>query len=200
MPRGKRYALEQSVIWALTELPKGDVLQSKVVRPMTQRKREVVWRNYEASLDVASLEPKSRTSSTYVLQEYFVPVQSFHAYARQMARLIGQHGAQVLNVSVRHSLADEYSLMAWAREEVFSFVVYYKQNTDADSQQRTASWTRDMVAAALEHGGSYYLPYQRHATQEQFDTAYPQKARFKQIKVQFDPAGRMTNELWKQYL
>ena len=117
-----------------------------------------------------------------------------------MAALIRRHGSQVLNVSVRHSPADEDSVMAWAREEVFSFVVYYKQGTDAQSMQRTAAWTRDMVDAALEHGGSYYLPYQRHATQNQFDAAYPGKGAFKRIKAHFDPADRMSNELLKQYL
>lgn len=198
--RGKRYALEQSLIWAVTELPKGDLLQRKVVRPLMQRKPEVVWRNYEASLDAASLEPKSRTASTYVLQEYFVPVRHFVAYTRQMATVIRRHGGQVLNVSVRHSPADEDSVMAWAPEEVFSFVVYYKQGTDAASRQGTATWTRDMVATALEHDGSYYLPYQRHATQSQFDAAYPQKSAFQRIKAEFDPGNRMSNELWRQYL
>jgi len=200
VPRGKRYALEQSLIWAVTELPKGDLLQRKVLRPLIQRKPEVVWRNYEASLDAASLEPKSRTASTYVLQEYFVPVRHFSAYTSLMAAVIRRHGAQVLNVSVRHSQADEDSVMAWARDEVFSFVVYYKQGTDAASMQGTAAWTRDMVATALEYGGSYYLPYQRHATQSQFDAAYPQKSAFKRVKDEFDPGHRMSNELWKQYL
>ena len=184
----------------MTELPGGDKLQSKVIRPALLRKRAVVWRNHEASLDAASLEPESRASSTYVLQEYFVPLRHFASFALEMAQTIRRHEAMVLNVSVRHSPADDESLMAWAREDVFSFVVYYKQEVHRQAMEQARLWTHAMVAIALRHGGSYYLPYQRHATQAQFDAAYPQKELFKQVKSTFDPAGRMTNELWKQYL
>jgi FAD/FMN-containing dehydrogenase len=175
-------------------------LQRKVVRPALLDKPAVVWRNYEASLDAASLEPKSRAASTYALQEYFVPVRHFVSFAQELAQIIRHHRARVLNVSVRHSPADEDAIMAWAREEVFSFVVYFKQDVDPQTIERVGAWTRDLVAAALKHEGSYYLPYQLHASRAQFDAAYPQKAQFKQVKSRFDPMGRMTNELWKEYL
>lgn len=200
VPRGLDYTLEQSAIWALTVLPNGDKLQRKVVRPALLGKPAVVWRNYEASLDAASLEPRSRDSSTYVLQEYFVPKRHFVSFAGQLGQIVRRHEAQVLNVSVRHSPADEDAVMAWAREEVFSFVVYFKQDIDAAAIERVGAWTRELIAAALQHEGTYYLPYQRHATRSQFDAAYPRKALFQKIKSQFDPAGRMTNELWNQYL
>lgn len=198
--RGEDYALERNLIRAVTELPNGDKLQRKVVRPALVRKPAVVWRNYEASLDVASLEPESRATSTYVLQEYFVPVRHFREFAASLTQIIQRHKAKVLNVSIRHSPPDLDSVMAWAREEVFSFVIYYKQAVDARALDQVGVWTRDMIAAALRYGGSYYLPYQRHATPAQFEAAYPQKTQFKQIKAQFDPLGRMTNELWRQYL
>lgn len=200
VPRGRSYALEQNVIWALTELPNGDKLQRKVVRPALLGKPAVVWRNYEASLDAASLEPKSRTASTYALQEYFVPVRHLGSFVQELAQIVQRHRAQVLNVSIRHSPADEDAIMAWAREEVFSFVVYFKQDVHPQAIERVGAWTRDLIATALKHEGSYYLPYQLHATRPQFDAAYPQKVQFKKIKSQFDPAGRMMNELWKEYL
>jgi FAD/FMN-containing dehydrogenase len=200
VPRGLDYTLEQGVIWALTSLPNGDKLQRKVVRPALLGKPAVVWRNYEASLDAASLEPRSREASTYVLQEYFVPIRHFVSFAQHLGRIVRRHQARVLNVSVRHSPADEDAVMAWAREEVFSFVVYFKQGVDPAAIERVGDWTRELIAAALHHEGSYYLPYQRHATGAQFDAAYPQKASFQKIKARFDPAGRMTNELWNQYL
>ena len=200
VPRGLAYTLEQNVIWALTSLPNGDKLQRKVVRPALLGKPAVVWRNYEASLDAASLEPRSRASSTYALQEYFVPVRHFASFAQQLGQIVRRHEARVLNVSVRHSPADEDAVMAWAREEVFSFVVYFKQDVDAAAVERVGAWTRELIDAALKHEGTYYLPYQRHASRSQFDAAYPQKALFQKIKSRFDPAGRMTNELWNQYL
>ena len=90
--------------------------------------------------------------------------------------------------------------MAWAREPVFCFVLYYKQAVGPAAAQEVGQWTRELIDAALRHEGSYYLPYQRHATQQQFDAAYPASDRFRRIKAQADPRGRMMNELWRQYL
>jgi len=200
VPRGQRYDLGKSVIWAVTELPGGHQLQRKVVRPALLRGQPVVWRNHEASLDAASLEPASRSQSTYVLQEYFVPVAHFAAFTRGMAHILRRHAAQVLNVSVRHAPPDPDAVMAWARDEVFSWVLYYKQGTSVEAQAKVGRWTRELIDLALQHGGTYYLPYQRHATSAQFAAAYPQADRFRATKAVWDPQGRMTNMLWQQYL
>lgn len=200
VPRGQSYGLEQNVLFAMTELPRGDLLRSKLVHPLLLSRPSVKWRNHEASLDVAELEPRTRLVSTYVLQEYFIPVRHFAAFARAMAATIRRHDAQVLNVSVRHSPADSTSLLPWAKEEVFSFVVYYKQRTHAEARRKAGEWTRSMIDTALAFGGRYYLPYQLHATRAQFDRAYPEAEALRAIKRSVDPSGRLSNELWARYL
>ena len=200
VPRGQSYGLEQNMLFAMSELPRSDLLRSKLIHPLLLERPCVKWRNHEASRDVAELEPRTRLVSTYVLQEYFIPVRHFAAYARAMAATIRQYDARVLNVSVRHSPADNTSLLPWAREEVFSFVVYYKQRTHAAARRKTAAWTRAMIDTALAFGGRYYLPYQLHATRAQFERAYPEAENLRAIKRSVDPAGRFTNELWTAYL
>lgn len=200
VPRGQSYALEQNALFAMTELPRGDLLRSKLIHPLLLARPSVKWRNHEASLDVASLEPRTRRISTYVLQEYFIPVRHFAAYARAMAAVIRKHEAQVLNVSVRHSPADASALLAWAKEEVFSFVVYYKQRTHAEACRQAGAWTRDMIDTALAFGGRYYLPYQLHATRSQFERAYPEAEQLRELKRRVDPSGRFANALWAAYL
>lgn len=198
--RGQSYGLNQNMLFAMTELPRGDLLRSKLIHPLLLAKPAVKWRNHEASLDVAELEPRTRRISTYVLQEYFIPVRHFAAYARAMAAVIREHEAEVLNVSVRHSPADRTSLLPWAKEEVFSFVVYYKQRTHAEARRRAGDWTRAMIDTALAFGGRYYLPYQLHATRAQFDRAYPEAEELRALKRRVDPSGRFANELWAKYL
>lgn len=200
VPRQQSYGLEQNALFAMTELPRGDLLRSKLVHPLLLARPAVKWRNHEASLDVAELEPRTRLVSTYVLQEYFIPVPHFAAYARAMAAVIRKHDARVLNVSVRHSPADGTALLPWAKEEVFSFVVYYKQRTHATARRKAGEWTRAMIDTALAFGGRYYLPYQLHATRAQFDRAYPEAEALRAIKRRVDPAGRFANELWARYL
>ncbi len=69
VPKGQSYALEQSAIFVMTELPGGARLRERVVHPLLMRPQVVKWLNHEASLDVAELEPRTRAMSTYVLPE-----------------------------------------------------------------------------------------------------------------------------------
>lgn len=200
VPRGQSYALEQNVLWAMTELPGGSKLRRSVVHPLLTARSSVKWLNHEASLDVAELEPRSRAESTYVLQEYFVPRRGFLGFAQGMAQLLRRRRTGAVNVSIRHSTPDTVSLLPWAREEVFSFVLYHKQGTSPVAQQAVGAWTRELVALVLAHGGRYYLPYQLHATPVQFAAAYPEVAQLRALKAQVDPQGRFMNELWARYL
>ncbi len=196
-PAGGKYTKEQLFLWAMTELPGGSSLRKGVAKTM-EDKPAVVWRNFEASLDVAQLEPASRDDSSYVLQEYFVPEHHFVSFARKMSALMQSTRTGTVNVSIRHSPADEPVWMAWARQDVFSFVVYYKQGVSLAAQRQVAQWTRAMIDLALSHDGSYYLPYQLHATMEQFVRAYPGAARFSKLRQELG-ASRLTNTLWSYY-
>lgn len=200
VPRGQSYALAQNAIWVMTELPGGARLREKVVHPLLTREPAVKWLNHEASLDAAELEPRTRQWSTYVLQEYFVPERGFLGFARGMAALLRRREVEALNVSIRHSPPDRVSALPWAHEEVFSFVLYYKQRTGPGARERVGEWTRELIDLALGHGGRYYLPYQLHASAGQFARAYPEVARLRHIKREADPGGRFSNELWRKYL
>ena len=200
VPRGAAYALEQSTIFVMTELPGGAHLRKKVVHPLLMRPPAVKWLNHEASLDVAELEPRTRAISTYVLQEYFIPEAGFLGFAHDMAVLLQRRKVAALNVSIRHSPKDQVAALPWAPAEVFSFVLYFKQRTWASAREEVGVWTRELIDLALHHGGRYYLPYQLHATRAQFNQAYPEAAQLRRTKRQVDPAGKLTNELWRKYL
>jgi FAD/FMN-containing dehydrogenase len=200
IPEGLSYDAEQNLIWVVTELPAGEKLQREVIRPRILEKPAVKWRNHEASRDVAELEPRTRAISTYALQEYFIPVRHFARFTKAMASILRKHEVEALNVSIRHSPADRISVLPWAKEEVFSFVLYYKQRTHRRAQQEVGRWTRALISLALENNGRYYLPYQLHATAAQFNKAYPEVALFRTIKKSVDPQNKFTNELWDKYL
>jgi FAD/FMN-containing dehydrogenase len=90
--------------------------------------------------------------------------------------------------------------MAWAPAVVFSFVLYHRQSTSAAARDAVGTWTRALIDAVLAHQGRYYLPYQLHATQAQFDAAYPQARALAALKRRVDPRGRLSNALWTKYL
>ncbi|HKJ19953.1 MAG TPA: hypothetical protein VJ993_04765, partial [Woeseiaceae bacterium] len=87
----------------------------------------------------------------------------------------------------------------WARNEVFAFVVYHSQGTTAEDRQRVGIWTREMTDAIISENGAYYLPYQPHATVDQFRAAYPNADRYFAVKRRVDPDNRFRNKLWEKY-
>lgn len=200
IPRGLDYGLEQNAIWAITELPGGSSLRGVIDKVERSRDRPVVWRNHEASLDAASLEPRTRRVSTYLLQEYFIPVPGFVEFARALARILRAHQVEAVNVSVRHSPGDTETLLSWAPTEAFSFVLYFKQRATLAASEQVRGWTRKLIDACLRHGGRYYLPYRPDATQTQFATAYPEGREFATLKRRADPRHRFTNLMWDHYL
>lgn len=170
-----------------------------ILDPWMFRGNPVTWRNYEASYDVSELEPSSRAATTFVLQEYFIPVDSIAGFVPKMRDIFTRYHADVINVSIRHALPDPGTLLAWAPNETFAFVVYYRQGTQEEDRREVARWTRAMIDAVIASGGRYYLPYQPVATRTQFLAAYPRAADLMALKHKVDPTGKFTNVLWDLY-
>ena len=191
--------LAKYLLWAITETPLGKFRREYLYDPLLHLGKKVHWRNYEAGYDVAELEPVGRTRRTYVLQEYFVPADAVGAFAESMGAILAKHRVNVVNISVRHALGDNQTVMAWARGETFAFVLYYKQRTRESAKARVAVWTRELIDAVLAVGGTYYLPYQLHATDEQFHRAYPHAREMFALKSELDPRYRLRGALWDRY-
>ena len=180
----------------------GPWARTHAIEPLAYRlggRHPVTWRNYEASYDVSELEPRSRLGATYVLQEYFLPVDSLQGFVRAMGAILRDYGVHTVNVSIRHANAEPQPYLTWAPTETFAFVLYYRQRVSSDEQRRVGQWTRALIDAAIAHGGRYYLPYQPHATRAQFARAYPRSRELFAVKRRVDPSGRFTNVLWDLY-
>jgi FAD/FMN-containing dehydrogenase/uncharacterized membrane protein YhaH (DUF805 family) len=199
MPLAAAYPIERYFIGAFGKSNFGKWRREHIIDPIMFSRKKIHWRNYEAGYDVLELEPESRKESTYVLQEYFVGVHHFDEFSARMAEIFIRHQVNVINVSIRHARPDSGSLLAWAREEVFAFVVWYKQWTNETEKGKVAVWTRELVDAAISFNGAYYLPYQAHATSEQFHLAYPNAQKLFELKKQLDPDFKFRNVIWNKY-
>lgn len=198
-PRKRLFLLEKYMLWAITETPAGHFRREYIYEPLLYLRDKVITRNQEADYDVAELEPLSRDKSTYVLQEYFVPVERLLSFVEDLAEILARYRVNLVNISIRHAHADPGSLLAWAREEVFALVMYYKQGTETHDRESVAVWTRELIDAVIRHGGAYYLPYQPHARYDQFHAAYPGAKLLFKLKDKQDPDYRLRNLLWEKY-
>lgn len=198
-PLRDHYALERYFMWAITETPFGKWRRENLIDPLVYLRGKVHWRNFEAGYDVSELEPVARQLRTYVLQEYFVPVERLNDFVPKMAAILDRYSVNTINVSIRHANADPGTLLAWAHGETFALVLYYKQRTHDKARERVAVWTRELIDAVLECGGTYYLPYQLHATRKQFHQAYPRAQELFDLKRRLDPQYRLRGALWDKY-
>ncbi len=197
--RNGAYGFEHGLIWIITEIPFGKWLRQRVIDPIIYLRSPVVYRNHEASYDTAELEPTSRKYTTYVLQEYFVPTYRFDSFHPKMAEILNRHRVNVVHVSIRFARREPGSLLGWAKTDVFAFVLYYKQGTSVAARAEVSAWTKELIGAAVSEGGSYYLPYQIHATDAQFRAAYPRANEFFSVKARVDPGDKFRNKLWDAY-
>ena len=198
-PAGDNYWLEKQVMKVVSSGNFGKWTRRKFVDPYIYDKEKVVWRNREASYDVEELEPESRAEKTYVLQEYFIPVNNIQSFIPKMKMIYDRYDVNIINVSLRHAYPDTETYLSWAPEEVFAFVIYYKQGTDDESREIVRQWTLEMTDAIITEGGRWYLPYQPHATIEQFQKAYLHADKYFEVKNRLDPDHQFTNKLLDKY-
>jgi len=80
-----------------------------------------------------------------------------------------------------------------------AFVMLFNQVLTAEGETQMVPLTQDLIDAALASSGRYYLPYRLHATQRQFELAYPQAQRFFDLKRHYDPDELFQNEFYLKY-
>ncbi len=162
-------------------------------------KPQQISRNNAMRPPILALEYHSPYNSD-ILQEYIVPIRHFLAFTHKLQAILNNHPINLLNITVRYVPRNTESVLCYSQEDSFAFVLYVNEGLDAASQERATAWTRDMIDAALELDGTFYLPYQRYATDEQLNKAYPHLPYFLQKKLEYDPEELFQSEFYNKML
>jgi FAD/FMN-containing dehydrogenase len=155
-------------------------------------------RNQLLHEDVSVYQDRSR-ASTDILHEYFVPRAQLEPFLVRLRTFLPAPGIDLLNVTLRDVHRDEDSVLRYADQAMVALVFFFHQPRTVEADQRMQSLTRRLIEAALAVGGRYYLPYRLHATQEQFERAYPQARAFFRAQRRLDPDGIFQNRFLLQY-
>lgn len=139
------------------------------------------------------------STRTQLLHEYFIPRDSIESFLKEARMLIPKYHGDLLNLTVRSLEKDTDSYLAYAREKVFSFVMLFSQEVNQSAEENMQTMTRSLITAALDVGGTYYLPYRLHATPEQFLRSYPMANAFFDLKRKYDPEEIFQNKFYAEY-
>jgi decaprenylphospho-beta-D-ribofuranose 2-oxidase len=135
-----------------------------------------------------------------ILQEYFIPLQNFTSFMNVLREKLVAWDANILSVTVRFVAADDPTVLAYVPDQdAFAVVLLLNVGLSDEEQDRTRSLTRDLVDAALDDDGSYYLTYQLYPTFGQFLRAYPGAEYAFERKRYFDPAERFSSLFYEHY-
>ncbi|MCX8266461.1 MAG: FAD-binding oxidoreductase, partial [Planctomycetota bacterium] len=160
--------------------------------------RKVFSRNQLLNESVDILQNNS-ADSTDILHEYFVPRHRVIEFVEALRRIIPEHEANLLSVTVRTVNEDEDTFLRYADQPMIAFVMLFAQNKTAAGESKMQAITQDLIDAAIENDGRYYLPYRMHATHDQFHKAYPQADKFFALKRKYDPEELFQNLFYVKY-
>jgi len=137
--------------------------------------------------------------ATEVLHEYFIPPDQLGAFFVQARTILLRANPDLLNITVRFVRADHDTALNYARMNVFGLVMLFHQGKSREAEARMQRLTRELIDAALNRGGTYYLPYRPHATLAQFAQSYPTAPQFFAEKRAFDPNEIFSNQFYLNY-
>ena len=147
----------------------------------------------------AEVYQEQNADRTDILHEYFIPTAQFAAFLDRARAIIPKHHADLLNVTVRNVKQDEDTLLRYADQDMFGFVMLFNQARTQEGDKGMEEMTQELIDAALACGGRYYLPYRLHATNAQFEKAYPKAPAWFELKHHYDPDGIFQNQLYVKY-
>ncbi len=157
-------------------------------------------RNYQMSYSVNMHAILTHVLTTYILQEYFVPVKSLNKFIAALQYINKKHGPNILNASIRYVPKNTDSLLTYAPVDSFAIVLYLNIANSSYGTNYAKKWTQELIDKTLQLGGTYYLPYQPYATRTQFQRAYPRWQQFLAVKQKYDPKNVFSNHFILKYI
>jgi hypothetical protein len=133
------------------------------------------------------------------LQEFFIPQDRFLDFINLARPILAEGSIRLLNTTVRLIHRNEDAFLSYARQDSFSFVVFFEQALDSASVRATETVLERLLDCALTCDGSYYLCYHRVANADRLARAYPRIGAFFAAKRKHDPETLFLNEFYRQY-
>jgi FAD/FMN-containing dehydrogenase len=147
----------------------------------------------------AGIYQEHNADRTDILHEYFIPPDRVVAFLDRARAIVPKHRGDLLNVTIRNILQDTDTFLRYANQDMFAFVMLFNQPRTNDADTRMEAMTRELIDAAIDCGGRYYLPYRLHATKDQMARAYPKAAAFFERKRHYDHDEIFQNQFYITY-
>jgi FAD/FMN-containing dehydrogenase len=136
---------------------------------------------------------------TDVLQEYFIPPETFVAFVDRLREIIQRRRVNLLNATVRYIEPNDDAFLNHSARAALAVVLYINVKTSTPGQMESSEMTREIIDLALANGGTFYLPYVLDFTKAELFRGYPMAGEFFAAKKRYDPSEMFFSEFYSQY-
>ena len=137
---------------------------------------------------------------TDIIQEYYIPVESFVPFMDRFREILVAGKMNVLSSTVRYVSSNATPALAYAPSRpAFAIIQMSNVGLSDGAQAHARAVTQELVDAALQFGGTYYLTYQLYPTADQLHRAYPNARRAFDRKRSYDPGELFSSQFYEKY-
>lgn len=141
----------------------------------------------------------SNDQNADMLQEFFLPIDQLTDFLMQLRAVVIDYDIHLFNATIRHVKQDCLTALPYAQQDVLAVVLYYNEPVSPENIKKVELFTQRAVDTALAYGGTYYLPYHRFPSREQFQKAYPQYKKVKDKRNLYDPQRMFSSQFTAHY-
>jgi decaprenylphospho-beta-D-ribofuranose 2-oxidase len=138
-------------------------------------------------------------NDTDILQEYFLPPQGFTAFVSGLRDIVEKRHVNLLDATVRYIEPNDDAFLNYSSRQALALVLYINVKMSASGREDSSRMTREILALALQHNGTFYLPNVLDYDRFQLLRAYPMTDEFFAAKRRFDPSEVFYSEFYARY-
>jgi FAD/FMN-containing dehydrogenase len=143
---------------------------------------------------------EARVRGSEMITELYVPRAQLAPFMDDVRRDFRRHDVDFIYGTVRLIERDTETALPWARDDYACVIFNLHVDHDAQGIRRSADAFRRLIDLAIEHRGSFFLTYHRHATRTQLLACHPQFEEFFRAKRRFDAQEVFSSDWYRHYV
>lgn len=134
-----------------------------------------------------------------LILEVYIPRSSLISFLEAARRLLLKSDTPLIYGTVRFIEQDRDSFLAWAKKRYACVIFAPHFSRETHAMKKAEGVCRQLLREGIDRDGSFYLTYNRFATRNELDSAYPQFADFLNLKRKYDPGELFQSEWYRFY-
>ncbi len=134
-----------------------------------------------------------------IMLRLMVPPARLEGFLAELRQAFEDFRLPIGCLSVRRALPENETLLRWATDELALIEVSFEDRGTLPSRVAATQVLRNLIAAAIAHGGRFDLATGLDASRDQVEAAYPAFSAFLAEKRRYDPQERLHGAWYQHY-